>query len=330
MEELYQLSIALTTLLQEAFPQLQRPMSLISMTGSEEFFLVFLPAIYWSINKRLGRQLGYIFLLSALLNNMLKTLIRQPRPFWIQPDIQRAEAEGYGVPSGHVQNVTAVYVLLAASLRRGWVWILVLLYIMAMALSRLYLGVHFLQDIAVGFAVGLLLFSTFILWQRTFFDRYSKQILGRRLLMMVLIPTVLAAVFVGARLLIGPPNTDVPWASYIPAAELNGYEDIVSAVAGLLGFGVGMLFESSRVRFRSDGPVWQRVARYVVGIAIALGIWAGLRAVFPAEPLWIALPLRFLRYFLLLLWVTYFAPWVFVRLGLASADPESEVRITFS
>lgn len=330
MEELYQLSIALTTLLQEAFPQLQRPMSLISMTGSEEFFLVFLPAIYWSINKRLGRQLGYIFLLSALLNNMLKTLIRQPRPFWIQPDIQRAEAEGYGIPSGHVQNVTAVYVLLAASLRRGWVWILVLLYIMAMALSRLYLGVHFLQDIAVGFAVGLLLFSTFILWQRTFFDRYSKQILGRRLLMMVLIPTVLAAVFVGARLLIGPPNTDVPWASYIPAAELNGYEDIVSAVAGLLGFGVGMLFESSRVRFRSDGPVWQRVARYVVGIAIALGIWAGLRAVFPAEPLWIALPLRFLRYFLLLLWVTYFAPWVFVRLGLASADPESEVRITFS
>lgn len=330
MEELYQLSIALTTLLQEAFPQLQRPMSLISMTGSEEFFLVFLPAIYWSINKRLGRQLGYIFLLSALLNNMLKTLIRQPRPFWIQPDIQRAEAEGYGIPSGHVQNVTGVYVLLAASLRRGWVWILVLLYIMAMALSRLYLGVHFLQDIAVGFAVGLLLFSTFILWQRTFFDRYSKQILGRRLLMMVLIPTVLAAVFVGARLLIGPPNTDVPWASYIPAAELNGYEDIVSAVAGLLGFGVGMLFESSRVRFRSDGPVWQRVARYVVGIAIALGIWAGLRAVFPAEPLWIALPLRFLRYFLLLLWVTYFAPWVFVRLGLASADPESEVRITFS
>lgn len=330
MEELYQLSIALTTLLQEAFPQLQGPMSLISMTGSEEFFLVFLPAIYWSINKRLGRQLGYIFLLSALLNNMLKTLIRQPRPFWIQPDIQRAEAEGYGIPSGHVQNVTAVYVLLAASLRRGWVWILVLLYIMAMALSRLYLGVHFLQDIAVGFAVGLLLFSTFILWQRTFFDRYSKQILGRRLLMMVLIPTVLAAVFVGARLLIGPPNTDVPWASYIPAAELNGYEDIVSAVAGLLGFGVGMLFESSRVRFRSDGPVWQRVARYVVGIAIALGIWAGLRAVFPAEPLWIALPLRFLRYFLLLLWVTYFAPWVFVRLGLASADPESEVRITFS
>lgn len=330
MEELYQLSIALTTLLQEAFPQLQGPMSLISMTGSEEFFLVFLPAIYWSINKRLGRQLGYIFLLSALINNMLKTLIRQPRPFWIQPDIQLGEAEGFGIPSGHVQNTTAVYVLLAASLRRGWVWIPVLLYIMVMALSRLYLGVHFLQDIAIGFAVGLLLFSAFIIWQRTYFDRYSKQILGRRLLMMLLVPTVLAAVFVGARLLIGPPNTDVPWASYIPAAELNGYEDIVSTVAGLLGFGVGMLFESSRVRFRSDGPVWQRVVRYVAGMAVALGIWAGLRAVFPAEPLWIALPLRFLRYLLLLLWVTYFAPWVFVRLRLASADPESEVRITFS
>lgn len=328
MEELYQLSIALATLLQEALPQLQGPMTLISASGNEEFFLVLLPAIYWGVNKRLGRQLGYIFLLSALINNMLKTLIRQPRPFWLQPDIQRGEAEGYGIPSGHVQNATAVYILLAASLRRGWVWILVLLYIMLMALSRLYLGVHFLQDIAVGFAVGLLIFSAFIVWQRAFFDRYSKQILGRRLLLMILIPTVLAAIFVGALLLLGPPDTDVPWASYIPAAELNGYEDIVSTVAGLLGFGVGILLESSRVRFRADGPVWQRVARYVLGIVVAVGIWAGLRAVFPAEPLWIALPLRFLRYLLLLLWVTYFAPWVFVRLRLAAADSESEVRVT--
>jgi membrane-associated phospholipid phosphatase len=328
MEELYQLSIALATLLQEAYPRLLGLMTFVSALGSEEFFLVFLPAIYWSIDKRLGRQLGYIFLLSALINNMLKNMIRQPRPFWLEPDIKQGDAEGYGIPSGHVQNVTAVFLLLAASVRRNWAWLLALLYILLMALSRLYLGVHFLQDIAIGFAVGLLVFGAFLMWQQTFFDRYSKQILGRRLLLMVLIPVVLAVVYIGALLLLGPPNMDVPWASFIPAAELNGHEDVVSTVAGLLGFGVGILLESSRIRFRAGGPIWQRVIRYLLGIAVAIGIWAGLRAVFPTEPVWLALPMRFLRYLLLLLWVTYIAPWFFVKLRLAGADTESEVRVT--
>lgn len=328
MEELYQLSIALATLLQEAYPRLLGLMTIVSALGSEEFFLVFLPAIYWSIDKRLGRQLGYIFLLSALINNMLKNIFRQPRPFWLEPDIKQGDADGYGIPSGHVQNVTAVFLLLAASVRRNWAWLLALLYILLMALSRLYLGVHFLQDIAVGFAVGLLVFGAFLMWQQTFFDRYSKQILGRRLLLMVLIPVVLAVVYIGALLLLGLPNMDAPWASFIPAAELNGHEDVVSTVAGLLGFGVGILLESSRIRFRAGGPIWQRIIRYILGIAVAIGIWAGLRAVFPAEPAWLALPLRFLRYLLLLLWVTYIAPWFFVKLRLAAADTESEVRVT--
>ncbi len=328
MEELYQLSIALATLLQEAYPRLLGLMTIVSALGSEEFFLVFLPAIYWSIDKRLGRQLGYIFLLSALINNMLKNIFRQPRPFWLEPDIKQGDADGYGIPSGHVQNVTAVFLLLAASVRRNWAWLLALLYILLMALSRLYLGVHFLQDIAVGFAVGLLVFGAFLMWQQTFFDRYSKQILGRRLLLMVLIPIVLAVVYIGALLLLGLPNMDAPWASFIPAAELNGHEDVVSTVAGLLGFGVGILLESSRIRFRAGGPIWQRIIRYILGIGVAIGIWAGLRAVFPAEPAWLALPLRFLRYLLLLLWVTYIAPWFFVKLRLASADTESEVRVT--
>lgn len=329
MEELYQLGIALTTLLQEAFPQLLGVMTFISALGSEEFYLVALPLVYWCIDKRFGRQLGYLFLLSALVNNVLKDLLRQPRPFWLEPSLQLGEAEGYGIPSGHVQNATAVLLLLAAQLRRPWLWVLSLLYIVVMGISRMYLGVHFPQDVIVGFVVGLLILGAFALWQRVYYERYGKQILGRRILLIVLIPTVLAAVYVGVHLLLGPPNTDVPWAAYLPAAELNGHEDVVSATAGLLGFGIGILLESSRIRFRADGPVWQRIIRYALGIAVALGIWAGLRAVFPAEPEWLALPLRFLRYLLLLLWVTYFAPWVFVRVRLAAAGSESEVRITF-
>ncbi len=208
-------------------------------------------------------------------------------------------------------------------------WLLVIVYIGVMALSRLYLGVHFIQDLLAGLVIGLLVIVAFLVWQHMYAERFSRHILGRRLLMLVSIPIVLASIYVSIMFLLGSPNMDVPWASFVPAAELNAHEDVVSSTAGLLGFGIGIVLESSRIRFNAGGSVWRRIIRYLLGILVAVGIWAGLRNVFPADPEWLALPLRFLRYLLLLLWVTFFAPWVFVRLRLAAADPESEVRVTF-
>ena len=326
MDELYRLSIELTIWLQENYPQLVGVMALITSMGEELFYLAVLPAVYWSIDKRLGRQLGYVFLLSAAINNVAKNLARQPRPFWLDPSVRLRDAESYGLPSGHAQHATAVYLLLAAWVRRGWMWPLAFGFILLMSLSRIYLGVHFIQDVIVGFILGLVVLGLFLFWQRAFAERFSRRILGRRLLIMIVIPAALALVYVSVLLLLGAPNMDVPWAEFVPAAELTAHEDVVSTLAGLLGFGVGMILESSRVRFRADGPIWQRIVRYALGIAVALGIWS-LRAVLPADPEWVALPLRFLRYLLLLLWVTYFAPWVFVKLRLAAADAESEVRI---
>ena len=61
-------------------------------------------------------------------------------------------------------------------------------------------------------------------------------------------------------------------------------------------------------------------------------IWGGLRPVFdsiaPPDLLWLALPLRFLRYFLLGIWTTYYAPMVFVMLNLCDHAVEPEVRFT--
>ncbi len=327
MEELYQLSLALTTWLQETFPQLLGLMRVISAGGEELFYLLALPAVYWSIDKRLGRQIGYIFLLSGATNNIAKHLLRQPRPFWLDPGVQQGQVDGYGIPSGHVQNATAIYLLLAFWARRSWAWLLALLGIVLMALSRVYLGLHFLQDVIGGFVLGLIVLVSFLFWQQAFAERFSRRILGRRLLIMVIIPLLLAAVYGLGLVILGLPNLAVPWTAFVPAAEINAYEDVTSTLAGLLGFGIGMILESSRIRFRADGPAWKRVVRYALGIAVAVGIW-GLRAVLPVEPLWLALPLRFLRYLLLLLWVTYFAPWLFVKLRLAAADAESEVRIT--
>jgi len=156
MDELFRLSLALTAWLQAHYPQLLGVMAAFTSLGEELAYLTVLPAVYWSVDKRLGRQLGYIFLLSVAVNNTAKNLLRQPRPFWLDASVQRWPVEGYGLPSGHAQNATAVYLLVAAWLRRGWVWLLAFAGIFLISLSRIYLGVHFLQDVR-GEEDGLLL-----------------------------------------------------------------------------------------------------------------------------------------------------------------------------
>ena len=105
---------------------------------------------------------------------------------------------------------------------------------------------------------------------------------------------------------------------------------MVTAVASLLGAGIGLVLEPSRVRFLVAGPIWQRAVRYLLGMAVAVAIWAGLGQVFPDDPLWLALPLRLLRYALLTLWVTYYAPWVFVKIRLAKATPDPGINLSLS
>lgn len=329
MDPWRELSLAITAALQQGWPEALGFMTFMSALGTEEFYLVVLPVIYWCIDKRLGKFLGYVFLLSVMINTMVKGVFRQPRPFWFDPSLGLGTLEeSYGLASNHTQSAATIYFVLAGWYRKWWLWVAAVVLVFLIGLSRIYLGAHFLQDVISGALVAMLLLILAAIWQHTFSKRFEKQILGRRLLLLVSIPIVLTALFAAILLLIGAPDLSVPWATYIPTADMAARKDMATSLGALLGFGVGILFEGSRIRFRTAGTVWQRAARYLLGIAVTVALWAGLDYLFPAEPEWLALPLRVLRYFMVLLWVTYGAPWVFVKLKLAAADPEPEIRVT--
>lgn len=327
MDPIYEFGLETTRWMQAAYPQLASFFRLITSLGEENFYLVVLPLIYWSLDKRLGKQVGYVFLFSVAINTLLKHALRQPRPFWLDNSLGLVEAGGYGIPSGHTQYTTVLYLFIAAWVRRGWVWLLAILLVIAMGLSRIYLGVHFVHDVVAGLLVGLILLGGYLLWLRYGYPGFAKRILGQRMLVVVLVPLGLTAVYATILLLIGQPDLSVPWAEFVPTAEASSLQEMATAVGSLLGFGIGILLEGSRVRFRTEGTLWQRIGRYVVGIVVTVAIWAGLRVVMPSDPLWLAIPLRILRYFLTLLWVSYYAPMLFVRLRLAEADPEPEISL---
>jgi hypothetical protein len=236
--------------------------------------------------------------------------------------------EGYGIPSGHTQNASVLYFFLAMWIRRYWFWLLAVVMVFLMVLSRIYLGAHFMHDALAGFLLALFTLTGLAAWQGRYSASFGKRILGQRLMAVIFVPILLGLIFMAVRLVIGAPDTAVPWAEHIPGAERSSIDAAAQAFGLLLGFGVGLVFEGSRVRFRADGPAWKRVLRYVLGIVVLVAIWAGLKQVFPEDPLWLAVPLRILRYFLTVLWAAFYAPWLFVKLRLAEAEPELPIDLS--
>jgi membrane-associated phospholipid phosphatase len=327
MENLYETSLGFIRWLQTSYPQLEGFFIGISTLGSEEFYLATLTLVYWSIHKKAGRMLGYMLFLAVAINTTLKHALRQPRPFWIDPQLGLEQTGGYGIPSGHTQYATALYFLTAYLVGGFWIWLAAGMLVLLTAFSRVYLGAHFIQDVLGGFLVGGILLGLAILWDRRFARRFNKRILGQRMFIALTVVIVLSAVYLGMIFLIGEPDLSVPWAAYIPEAELASYEEMASGIGILLGFSLGIIMENSRIRFRADGPIIKRGARYLLGLITTVIIWRGFGMLIPSSPLGLIIPLVILQYFLIAIWASYYAPWLFVRLGLAETDPEPQINL---
>lgn len=223
-------------------------------------------------------------------------LAHQPRPrlydsrVWAYSDMGGTG----GFPSGHTQNVVMVWGYLGAQLRRRWLWILGGALMILTPLSRLYLGVHFPQDLLGGYILGALVVSSYLAWEPGI-EKWAAQLS---------LPWLLG-VIAGLTLLI---------AITLPT------EDGIATAAMLLGGGAGLVLERRWVGFEVAGSWQQRGLCLLLGHAILLSLWAGLRAAFSGlEPL---LLFRFIRYTLLGLWMAWGAPWAFVKAGLSGDYPQ--------
>jgi hypothetical protein len=90
-----------------------------------------------------------------------------------------------------------------------------------------------------------------------------------------------------------------------------------------MGLGVGFVLESETLRFSVVGPLWQRIARAVLGLLIVGIAYVGFSALFGLfdETMGIAMEIiwRTLRYGLIGFVGGWVAPWAQMRTGLLKA-----------
>jgi membrane-associated phospholipid phosphatase len=104
---------------------------------------------------RLSWRLAVAFIGGYGFAFIAKHVIGRGRPFEMFHDVhQRASESGMGYPSGHTMMITILMLAILPYVPGKWRWLLPIPVVL-MALSRVYLGVHYPLDVVGGFAVGL-------------------------------------------------------------------------------------------------------------------------------------------------------------------------------
>lgn len=271
-------------------PFLNHAAKALSLIGMENFYMFLVPVLFWSINRKLGLRIAYVFVASMYMNTWVKQATKILRPIGI-PGIKStfvSSAAGYAMPSGHAQASMTFWVMIGFWLRRFWLWLLVILLTFGIGASRLYLGLHWPLDVLVGWGVGLLF--AFVGWVMGAWWNYRKFGFKTRLFFALLFPIVLLYV----------------------------HNDATSALYGaiLLGIGVGAVLEEHWLGSDIDPLWWKRLSTALIGIAGLIAVQWLVKAL-ANSPLDIPQNVIMMtRGVLIGLWGTLGAPYVFRQSGL--------------
>ncbi len=270
----------------------------ITELGSDYFYVVLVAIGFWAVDKRASILIAFVLIISVVSNYWLKITFRNPRPpstNWLPG----TDASNYSLPSGHAQNSTTLWGWLGIKIKTWWMGVLSAVLIMLIGLSRIYIGVHWLSDILLGWTIGLLLLI--VLWRleepaRSILSKYNPNMLYLGLLVFGLVAMILTE-------LLSP-------------VTIVGLEDNFGANGGLIiGLGIGLALERRYVNFETPPKYrekWRAALRVIIGLILVFVIMFGLSPILPTDVYW----LRAIRYALGAIVVAFVWPFLFKKLGL--------------
>src|SRR5271165_3643313 len=236
--------------------EFRRIMIWLSYLGSEAFAYV-LPFTYFVLSRKAGVRLYLLFSMSTSLSGTLKMAFHSPRPYWVDPRIKALAGSGnYGMPSGHALGAGVVWPLVGRTIGTPWAWALALTMVLLVSASRVYLGVHFISDVAGAWIVAAGLVCGF-----DWIERRSSKCLhsigtwwrvGGAAWATVALLAAGAAVHSLIAGVADPPS----WAGFSGnARDLSG---LFHSSGEFFGAAAGLILAGRWASFEVSGPLWKR------------------------------------------------------------------------
>ena len=296
-------------------PALNAFFSAVTQLGDETVFMVLAIFMFWCVSKRQGYYIFMVGFAGTVMSQYLKLAYRVPRP-WVQDpsftivESARAAATGYSFPSGHTQNIVGTLSAIALSNRQKWVRAVCVGFILLVPFSRMYLGVHTPLDVGVAFALALVLaFGMYPAFRSEERFRKKTPVLLCLLALLCLMYLLYA--------LLAPFPADID-ADNLAEGLKNGY----TLLGCMLGLIVSYWFDTTRLHFDEKAPLMGQFCKLVLGLALLLGIRAGLKPLL-AVAFHGSVAANLVRYFLMVVFAGCVWPMTFpyfAKLGARSGD----------
>lgn len=280
-------------------PALDVFFKVITWLGNEMFFIIFIPIIYWCIDKRFALKLAVFFLMSAYINDILKSIFQIPRP---GPGTQEEGVKilltehAYAFPSGHSQNAVVFWGIIAWELKKAWVWIAAIALMLLIGVSRPYLAVHWPMDVVGGLLIGAVILGVYML--------YDAKI-DKKEISLQLIPQVILIIAAGIALFLLQyfVNSGID-------IEFEPGKSAVAATGTFVGLAIGYLLEKKYIDFTPRSVWWYQIIKVLVGLVVAFALKEGLKAGF--NLISEGLPVfSLIRYSIMGFWIAFCVPAIF-------------------
>lgn len=151
---------------------------MLSITNIATLYIgvpIVLALAYFSKNRKLLADLFVALLIGIALTLLLKMLIARPRPEDIMNVGFWASATFSSFPSDHASTAFVMFGIIGHHLKKYKLWFYLLAILVA--ISRIYLGVHFPTDVLAGAFLGILV-SQFVIKYRLG-ERFRKALRRR-------------------------------------------------------------------------------------------------------------------------------------------------------
>lgn len=243
-----------------------------TLFGEEIVLICILGFVYWCLDKEKGETIGLIVFVSLAFNSLLKWVIQRPRPFLVNTEIENLRPEtsgGFAFPSGHTQTASTVFYSLHQAFKRRFLLILASVITIFVAISRMYIGVHYLTDVLAGAGLGVLFAYLGF--------RYLPKITDKRLLYRWLFIGInLAFVMILIVNLIG----HIEEVGFNAGDFYFSTEAIAKMFGTISGFVLAIQYEKKHVQFSQHRILYKNIIRFALGLGIIMAVRLSLSYLF--------------------------------------------------